>query len=162
MGPCKNWDDLSMQWKAYFGSRDLDDFNTLKTAIQTSKHCEVSTLTTNECGDEWQRHGEHFCNMMPQSLLYFLLVCSQALWGKEFFYLLGWKCASLDKSHRKNSRQAFLLVDFSRTLDHSSEYIQIEESEGKALKLVIILHITSKYFKANNLNTYNLWKLCLL
>ena len=122
----------------------------------------VSTLITNGCGDDWKRHGAHCCSMPPRSLLHFLLLCSQTVWGNViFFYLFGWKCASQGKTHKKNSTQAFLLVEFSRTLDHSSVYIRTEESEGNKEKLVIILHIPLKYFLKNKLNAYNLWKLCI-
>lgn len=73
----------------------------------------------------------------------FILLHLQAVRGKVlFFYLSHLKYASLDKTHKKNSRQAFLLLYVSRNLDHSSVYTQIEESEGHTEKLIIIFHIS--------------------
>jgi hypothetical protein len=93
--------------------------------------------------------GEQCCVQTPWPLRRFLLLHIQAIGGKVFlFHLFSCKCASLDKTYKKNSREVFHLVEIPRTLDHSSVYIQVEESEGNTKNLLIILHISLKHFQA--------------
>ena len=161
MDHCKSWDELSIWWKTSFGIRDINGIIPWKLPLKPLYIVRYQHWLLMDVGKS-DRDIENSAAIWCQGLFLSFSLFVQEHWEKEFFYLLGWKCASLDKAHKKNSRQAFLLVEFSRTLDHSSEYIQTEESEGNTEKLVIRVRVTLKYFKANNLNAYNLWKLCLL